>query len=367
MMKHPKPDREELKEIILRKKTSFRVRFIELHIDTEIIRYFTEKFNRKWIDPSLVKDRKSQEMALKNYIECWYQLGYDCLRLTSDFRFSGSLSFASKKRVGRDTALISRGKRHWVEEKKGIITCWDDFERCSWPSLKELDLWPFEFVSRNLPEGMGIFASFSSGVFEILSNELFGFETLSYLLYDNPDLVEAAANKVGETIYGAYKKIIGLDNLIGFFQSDDMGFKTSTLLSPDKLRKYILPWHKRFAKLAHKNGLIYILHNCGYCESIMEDLIEDVKIDAKHSFEDAVMPVTEFKKKYGNRIAVLGGVDVDKLCRLKGERLCQYVRNILDKCMPGGGYALGSGNSVTNYIPIENYLTMLEEGTKWGV
>ncbi|NQS89218.1 hypothetical protein HQ584_05460, partial [Patescibacteria group bacterium] len=83
-------------------------------------------------------------------------------------------------------------------------------------------MWPFEFVSKNLPHGMGIFASFSPGVLEVLSNELFGIEALSYLLQDNPALVEATTSKVGELIYGAYKKIIGLDNLVGFFQGDDM-------------------------------------------------------------------------------------------------------------------------------------------------
>ena len=364
-MRNPRPDKEELREIILRKKISSRVHFIELHIDTEVIKYFTKKFNRKWIEPSLANGKKSQKLALQNYIESWYQLGYDCLRLTGNFRFSANLSFTSKKREGKDTALLSKGKRHWVEEGKGIITCWEDFEKYSWPSLKELDLWPFEFVSKNLPEGMGIFASFSPGVLEILSNELFGFETLSYLLVDNPDLVKATTNKIGELIYGAYKKIIGLDNLIGFFQGDDMGFKTNTFFSPDTLRKYILPWHKRFAELAHENGLLYVLHNCGYCNSIMEDLIEDVGIDGKHSFEDAIIPVAEFKKEYGNRISVLGGVDVDKLCRLEEKELRQCVREILDNCMPGGGYVLGSGNSITNYIPIKNYLIMLDEGTQW--
>ncbi|GAH91169.1 unnamed protein product, partial [marine sediment metagenome] len=47
--------------------------------------------------------------------------------------------------------------------------------------------------------------------------------------------MEAASERVGELIYGAYKKIIGLDNLVGFFQGDDMGFKTATLVSPDIL------------------------------------------------------------------------------------------------------------------------------------
>ena len=49
----------------------------------------------------------------------------------------------------------------------------------------------------------------------------------------------------------------------------------------------------------------------------MEDLIEDVRIDAKHSFEGVIMPVTEFKRKDGDRISVLGGADVNKLCQLK--------------------------------------------------
>jgi uroporphyrinogen decarboxylase len=34
--------------------------------------------------------------------------------------------------------------------------------------------------------------------------------------------------------------------------------------------------------------------------------------------------------------------------------------------MPGGGYALGSGNSITNYMKIENYKAMLDIGTKYG-
>ncbi|HOQ67980.1 MAG TPA: uroporphyrinogen decarboxylase family protein [Candidatus Atribacteria bacterium] len=362
----PKPDKEEFREIILREKVSYPVHLIELHIDTEVIKYFTEKWGRKWVEPSLAKDRESQEEVLKNYIECWYRLGYDYVRLTSDFRFSAGLSFASSKREGEDTALLSRGKRHWVEEGKGVISSWEDFDNYHWPSPEEMGLWPLEFVSQNLPEGMGMLVVFSPGVFEVLSNELFGLETLSYLLYDDPNLVEAVANKVGELIYRAYERVVGLDNLLGFFQGDDMGFKRGTLVSPEALRKYILPWHKKFAQLAHDHGLLYLLHNCGYCEPIMEDLIEEVKIDGKHSFEDEIMPVTEFKEKYGDRIAVLGGVDVDKLCRLNEEQLRSYVRDILEKCMPGGRYLLGSGNSITNYMPPENYLIMLDEGAKYG-
>jgi len=107
------------------------------------------------------------------------------------------------------------------------------------------------------------------------------------------------------------------------------------------------------------------LHCCGNVLEIMDDLIEVVKIDAFHSFQDVIVPVGEFKKRYGNTIAILGGVDMDKLSRLEEQNLRNYVRGILDECMSGGRYALGSGNSIANYIPIENYLIMLEEGLRW--
>lgn len=327
-------------------------------MDEEIIRCVTEKYlHRDWIQP---RDRESQEKYYLNYIQFWYRLGYDYLRV------SGGLNFPSKKRTAEDTASLKRDKRSWTEEGIGIIASWKDFEEYPWENVEKGETWQYEFVADNLPEGMGLLICPSSGILEITLNDLFGYENLCYLLYDEPSLVEEVFNRVGSSIYNFYKKMIGLPKLIGFFQGDDMGFKTSTLISPDDLRKYVLPWHKKIAALAHENNLLYILHACGNLEPIMEDLIEDVGIDAKHSFEDEIMPVAEFKKKYGSRIAVLGGVDVDKLARFPEKELREYVRRILDECMRGGGYALGSGNSIANYIPVESYLTMLDEGLRWN-
>jgi len=42
--------------------------------------------------------------------------------------------------------------------------------------------------------------------------------------------------------------------------------------------------------------------------------------------------------------------------------VAQYTRDVLDVCAPGGGYALGSGNSIANFVPIENYFAMLRTG-----
>lgn len=49
------------------------------------------------------------------------------------------------------------------------------------------------------------------------------------------------------------------------------------------------------------------IHCCGNILSIMKDLIEEVKIDAFHSFQDNIIPVGEFKKKIWRKDSCLGG------------------------------------------------------------
>ena len=136
-------------------------------------------------------------------------------------------------------------------------------------------------------------------------------------------------------------------------------------MAPDTIRRLFMPWHKAMADLAHKKGKFVFFHSCGQMYELMDDYIDFVGIDAKHSFEEVVLPVTEVKKLYGNRLSLLGGMDVDLLARANENTIREKTRDILDSCVPGGGYFLGTGNWVTNYIPLENYITMLDEGRNW--
>ncbi len=99
-------------------------------------------------------------------------------------------------------------------------------------------------------------------------------------------------------------------------------------------------------------------------EGMVSNYIDDVKIDGKHSFEDVVLPVTEAKVQYGDRLTLLGGMDVDLLTRSGEADIRSRTREILNVCLPGGGYFLGLGNWVTEYIPTRNYLVMLDEARR---
>ena len=96
-------------------------------------------------------------------------------------------------------------------------------------------------------------------------------------------------------------------------------------------------------------------------------MIDYVKIDAKHSFEDTTYPITEYNGLYGDRVTLLGGIDVDKMSRLPDGKLGTYVRNRIREYDPSGSFAFSSENTITNYIRINNYLAMLDKGKKYSV
>jgi uroporphyrinogen decarboxylase len=223
----------------------------------------------------------------------------------------------------------------------------------------------FEWLSENLPEDMCIAGGLVSHYCENISF-LMGYETLCYALFDDRDLVQAIIAKSHEHYQVLTKRMLSFARVALVWGSDDMGFKGGTLISPEDMRQFVLPGHKAIAQRVHDAGRLYLLHSCGNLNKIMDDLVDDVKIDAKHSFEDTIVDVRDWKSTYGRKIALLGGIDMDFLCRSSEADIRRRVRDTLEVCMPGGGYCLGTGNTVANYVPMDNYLTMLDEGRRYG-
>jgi len=352
-VQHPKPDRERFIGILEGSVRGVRTPLVEYLVDEVVMRpVVTELLGREWVQEG--GDRASQRAHLDNFIAFWHRMGYDFVR------FERGLDFQVNRLFADDTAVGATRQRSWADEHRGSIETWEDFERYPWPNVAEHDFFAFEYINDHLPEGMGLMTCHAGGIFERLS-QIMSLEGLCLALYDQPDLVAAVAEQIGERMVAFYRHLLDLDGVIAIFQGDDMGFRTGTLVSPAALRQYTLPWQRRFAELAHARGLPYFLHSCGNLDTIYEDLISDVGIDGKHSFEDAILPAEEFYARYGDQIAVLGGIDVDILAVGTPERVRGRARALIEACGSGGRYAIGSGNSIPSYIPVENYLAMVDE------
>ena len=357
LLEHPAPDFATLERVLKGEQEPARVHLAELTIDQEILQAITERYlDQPWIPLT----EESREPYFEQFVNLYCRLGYDYVPTWPIWSHHPT----PMQRRAQDTAELPHEERVWVEEGRGLISSWEEFERFPWDKIKA-DGSPCELVARNLPDGMkmAVIAIF----FEHVMERLLGYEGLFYMLYDDPDLVSQVFERWGQKVYDYYESVVGMEQVGAIFHADDLGFKTSTLLSSDALRQYVFPWFKKYAALAHEHGKMFWYHCCGnvYNSGVIEDLIEDVQIDVLHSFQDVILPVADFKARYGDRVAALGGVDVDNLARMDGASLREYVRGILARCMPGGRFALGSANSVANFVPVQNYCIMLDESRRW--
>jgi uroporphyrinogen decarboxylase len=350
---HPAPDSGQFIGTLMGQISGARTPLVEYLVDEVVMcPIVTELLGRQWAPPG--PDRASLSAYLDNFIEFWYRMGYDFVR------YEQSLGFDVNRVLAADTAAGSTRQRAWADEHQGSIQSWEDFETYPWPSVAEMDFYPFDYLNDHLPKGMGLMTCHAGGLFEHLS-QIMSLEGLCLAIHDDYGLVRAVAERVGELMIAFYRHLLDLDRLIAIFQGDDMGFRTATLISPADLREVVLPWHKRFAQMAHARGVPYFLHSCGNLDTIYEDLIAEVGIDGKHSFEDAILPVQDFQARYGDRIAVLGGIDVDILASASPEQVRRKTRSLIEVSGVRGRYAVGSGNSIPSYIPVENYLAMVDE------
>jgi uroporphyrinogen decarboxylase len=355
-LRNPKPDADRFISVLMGKTRTPAPPLVEYLVDDVVMKpIVTDVLGREWVAEGL--DRESQRAYLDNFIEFWYRLGYDCVR------FERGLPFPLKQTVVPDAAPGSTKQRAWAEEHAGTIQTWEDLERYAWPKVAEMDFFPFEYISTHLPEGMGLLTCHAGGIYEHLS-WIMSYEGLAFALIENPGLVKAVSERVGALLVEFYRNLLGLDRIAAVFAGDDMGFRTGTLISPADLRTYCLPWQKKFAALSHAKGKPYFLHSCGKVLAIMEDLISEVGIDGKHSYEDAIIPVEDFQARYGDRIAVLGGLDINILSNTSKETVRRKTRELIEICGGRGRYAVGSGNSIPSYVPVANYLAMVDEALK---
>ncbi|MDA8427322.1 MAG: hypothetical protein M0Z80_14440 [Treponema sp.] len=218
----------------------------------------------------------------------------------------------------------------------------------------------FRALAEVMPAGMKGLGGIGNGLFEIVQ-DLVGYTDLCLLGADDPELYAALFARVGDLMVSIWRRFLErhaeVYALCRF--GDDLGFKSSTLLAPEDIRRLIVPQYRRVVDLVHAAGKPFLLHSCGCIFDVMDDLIESAGIDAKHSNEDQIAPFPVWVERYGARIGLFGGIDMDVLCRRSEDEIREYTRDVLARCAAQAGLALGSGNSIPDYVPAAGYLAMV--------
>jgi uroporphyrinogen decarboxylase len=90
------------------------------------------------------------------------------------------------------------------------------------------------------------------------------------------------------------------------------------------------------------------------------DKIIDCGVNVIHPIEPKAMNIAEVKQRYGNQLCLIGNIDVDLLSRGTIDEIRKNVIKNIDEVGKDGGYCVGSGNSIPEYVKLENYIAMIE-------
>lgn len=297
-------------------------------------------------------DRSDQKEYMRQYCRFFKEMGYD------------TVSFECC--IGP----VMPGSGALGSHVEGVIKTREDFNKYPWAEIPDRFFaaysTQFDLLAEVMPAGMKAIGGPGNGIFECVQ-DIVGYTDLCYISVDDPQLYADLFRQVGRTNLEIFRRF--LDRYSELFCvmrfGDDLGFKTTTLISAADIRTHIIPAYKAIIAEVHARGKPFLLHSCGNIFDIMEDLIAVAGIDAKHSNEDQIAPFPIWVERYGDRIGNFGGIDTDAVCALDAAAMREYIHDVIRQCAGKGGFAFGSGNSIPDYVPVSGYLQMVETVRKF--
>jgi uroporphyrinogen decarboxylase len=246
-------------------------------------------------------------------------------------------------------------EKAWNLEYTSFIKSRRDFEEFPWEAAKEIDLSKIQNVGALLPPGMKAIAV--SGKLFTLSWMLMGFNDFATNLILDEQLVADVVDRVADIQMNALDQILDLDWVAGVWVVDDLAFGTGPMISPEAYRTHFFPKYKKIADRLHADDRIFLMHSDGDLWQILPDLI-DVGLDVLQPIDPTCMDIARVKREYGDQLCLVGNVSNEMLRAASPEEVRDHCRNLIREVGPGGGYGLGSGNSVPAWSSFENYQAM---------
>jgi uroporphyrinogen decarboxylase len=235
----------------------------------------------------------------------------------------------------------------------------------AWPSVEYLH---FEETLAALRAAEGFYRAggFWAPFFHDVA-DLFGFEELLVRMHTQPEIVEAAFERVCTFYLEANERLFDAagDTMEAFFFGNDLGTQRGLMIGPEQLERFVFPWVRRLSARAHERGYQVILHSCGSVHQIIDKFV-DAGIQCLHPLQARAegMSAASLARDFKSSIAFLGGIDTQELLvhgtpddvRIDVRRVKQLL----------GPYVIisPSHEALLPNVPPENVEAMAEEARK---
>ncbi|MDR1821208.1 MAG: veratrol--corrinoid protein metyltransferase [Oscillospiraceae bacterium] len=201
-----------------------------------------------------------------------------------------------------------------------------------------------------------------------------GFEGAMMAMAEDPEEVHALLDYIADFYIEVAKNTIDLYNPDICTFMDDTAAWGSPFISPGMYREFLLPRHKRWADMAAERGKLMTMHNCGKCESIIDQLVEiGINMwEPAQTCNDLVAVKKKYDGKDGRkRLAIGGGWDGrGRLLEpdVTDEELIASVHATIDSLAPDGGFAWCGGflGAIDDKEVLRKNMVVMGEVTRYG-
>jgi len=185
--------------------------------------------------------------------------------------------------------------------------------------------------------------------------EWVGMERVLYMFYDDPGLIEDMMEQILYLETEVIKRTLKDIKVQQATFWEDMCYKAGPLVSPDMVRKFMMPRYKKITDLLHSYGVDVIwLDSDGNLNELIPLWLES-GINYVWPFEVAAgNDVVALRKKYGKDLIIGGGIDKRALIKGK-EAIKEEVMSKVPFLLETGGYFPSVDHIVPQDVTFENY------------
>ena len=290
-------------------------------------------------------------MYPSDYIEVCNVIGQDCILLESLWT-----PIKQKKQDGSVTSFFDKSFKSR-----------EDLKRIVWPGEEDINR-SLGFVQEYIDavKGTDIGVVYIGGcLFQTLYEFVVGFQDFMILLMDDEAVISELIERSSVYYAELYKRAVelGIDIL---WLADDFAFNGGLMIPPKTFEKIWRKPMERMMQPALNAGIPLKFHSDGMLDDAMEMLI-DMGFDCINPMDPYSIDYRDYKKRYGNRITFSGNIDIEfPLVRGTTEDVEKDVREHCEVMMRGGRWEASTSHSVVNYIPHENFITMINTFHKYG-
>lgn len=273
-----------------------------------------------------------------------------------------STHILSVDRYGRKEKLCKGSATIPLPTEYPVETMEDWLKIKHWYEFREdrVDMEGLRALAKRQKEGTLILCGMPGGFDE--PRQLMGEENLCIAFYEEPELIEDMLNTMADTANKVYERVCSILTPDLLHVHEDMAGKSGPLAGPTQIRAFIGPYYRRVWDPLHAAGAtLFSQDSDGNMNAVIEPFLE-AGLNIVYPCEPAAgMDIVEIRKKYGNRVALKGGIDKHALRKTIADVEAELTRKICAETL-GGGVIFALDHRIPNGVPIENYRYYVRRG-----